>query len=193
MPFHYQIVILQQPVHRKVKVKNKIPEYCKCNYLKIKHVLSLISYIAIPGPPVDFTVTQVERVPGGGSVNIAASWMLPFGFEQIDIANYTLRAVSSDMGSTSKSVDGRSTNTILMLPETNNPQMSTTFTVDITATNLCGETGSAATAIYILSSSMLIYSLCHLMILLACVRSLFVAYQYLTRDITWEKSVVLDS
>ena len=52
---------------------------------------------AVPAAPLNVTVNQVERVSGGGSVTITASWIRPPNFELFDIDHYDIN-VSSTSG-----------------------------------------------------------------------------------------------
>ena len=45
--------------------------------------------------PLNVTVNQVERVSGGGSVTITASWIRPPNFELFDIDRYDINVSST--------------------------------------------------------------------------------------------------
>ena len=107
----------------------------------------------LPAAPLNVTVNQVERVSGGGSVTITASWLRPPNFEQFDIDHYDIN-VSSTSGVQQMpiTVNGSSTSAVFTVAENlRNVHPSTTFTITISARNRCGENGPAATASYTLS------------------------------------------
>ena len=106
-----------------------------------------------PAAPLNVTVNQVERVSGGGSVTITASWIRPPNSELFDIERYDINVTStSGIQQMAVTVNGGSTSTMFTVAENpSNVQPSTTFTITISAVNLCGDTGKAATESYTLS------------------------------------------
>ena len=100
----------------------------------------------VPTAP-NITVYQVERVSGGGSVTITASWTRPPNFGQFDIDRYNIN-VSSTLGVQHMTTAcGNCTSTVITVSENpDNVVMSTTFATTITAVNFCGETGRTDTA-----------------------------------------------
>ena len=107
----------------------------------------------VPAAPLNVTVNQVERVSGGGSVTITASWIQPPNFELFDIEHYNIN-VSSTPGiqQMAITVNGGSTSAMFTVAENpSNVRPSTTFVITISARNRCGETGPTATASYTLS------------------------------------------
>ena len=106
-----------------------------------------------PAAPLNVAVNQVERVSGGGSVTITASWIRPPNYELFDIDRYDIN-VSSTSGIQQMAVTVNGGSTSAMFTVTENPsnvRPSTTFTISISARNRCGETGPTATASYTLS------------------------------------------
>ena len=100
-----------------------------------------------PAAPLNVTVNQVERVSGGGSVNITASWIRPPNFELFDIDRYDISVSSTSGVQNMTTACGQCTSTVITVSENpNNVQMNTTFTATIAAVNLCGENGPTATA-----------------------------------------------
>ena len=86
--------------------------------------------------------------------------MQPQNFHQFDIDRYyiTVNSTSGDQHITTAC--GQCTNTVLTVSDDrNNMRVQTTFTVTISARNLCEETGPTATASYTLSklSSIMLY------------------------------------
>ena len=107
---------------------------------------------AVPSAPLNVTVSQVERVSGGGSVTITASWIRPPNYELFDIDRYDI-SVSSTSGvqQMAITVNGSSTSTVITVAENpSNVRLSTTFTITISAGNRCGENGPTANASYTL-------------------------------------------
>ena len=106
-----------------------------------------------PAAPLNVAVSQVERVSGGGSVTITASWIRPLNYELFDIDHYDINVSStSGIQHMAITVNGSSTSTVITVTE--NPSdvcLSTTFTITISARNRCGENSPAATASYTLS------------------------------------------
>ena len=98
-------------------------------------------------------MNQVERVSGGGSVTITASWIRPPNFEQFDIDRYDINVSStSGIQHMAITVNGSSTSTVITVTENlGDVRLSTTFTITISARNRCGENSPAATASYTLS------------------------------------------
>ena len=77
---------------------------------------------------------------------------------------------------------GECTSTVITVSENpNNVQMKTTFTVIITAVNLCGETSSTATASYTLSK------LQQLLLNTSTLVSVLMCLSLKTRHIRWQK------
>ena len=108
---------------------------------------------AVPAAPLNVTVNQVERVSGGGSVTITASWIQPPNFELFDVDRYNINVSStSGVQLMAITVIGSSNSTAITVAENpSNVRPSTTFTITISARNRCGENGPAATASYTLS------------------------------------------
>ena len=106
-----------------------------------------------PAAPLNVTVNQVERVPGGGSVTITASWIRPPNYELFDIDRYNINVSStSGVQQMAITVNGGSNSTVITVAENpSNVHPSTTFTITISARNRCGENGPAGTAFYTLS------------------------------------------
>ena len=106
-----------------------------------------------PTASLDFTVNQVERVSGGGSVTITASWIQPPNFELFDIERYGINVSStSSIQQMAVTVNGGNTSEMFTVAENpSNVHPSTTFTITISARNRCGENGPTATASYTLS------------------------------------------
>ena len=97
-------------------------------------------------------VNQVERVSGGGSATIRASWIRPPNYELFDIDRYDINVSSTSGIQQMTTACGQCTSTVITVNENpNNVQMNTTFTATIAAVNLCGETGPTGTASYTLS------------------------------------------
>ena len=106
-----------------------------------------------PAAPLNVTVNQVERVSGGGSVTITASWIRPPNFELFDIDRYDIN-VSSTSGvlQMAITVNGGNNSTMFTVAENpSNVRPTTTFTISISARNRCEENGPIATASYTLS------------------------------------------
>ena len=106
----------------------------------------------LPAAPLNVTVNQVERVSGGGSVTITASWLHPPNFEQFDIDHYDIN-VSSTSGrrQIAITVNGSSNSAMFTVAENpSNVRPSTTFTITVSARNRCGENGPTAAASYTL-------------------------------------------
>ena len=106
-----------------------------------------------PAAPLNVTVNQVERVSGGGSVTITASWIRPPNFELFDIEHYNINVSStSGIQQMAITVNGESNSTVFTMSENpTNVRPSTTFTITISARNRCGENGPIVTASYTLS------------------------------------------
>ena len=107
----------------------------------------------LPAAPLNVTVNQVERVSGGGSVTITASWIRPPNFEQFDIDHYDINVSStSGIRQIAITVNGSSNSAMFTVAENpSNVRPSTTFTITVSARNRCGENGPTATASYTLS------------------------------------------
>ena len=106
----------------------------------------------IPTVPLNVAVNQVERVSRGGNTTIRLGWMQPQNFDQFDIDRYDIIVNSTSSVLNMTTACGECTSTVITVSEnTNNVQMSTTFTVTIAAVSLCGEAGPTATASYTLS------------------------------------------
>ena len=109
-------------------------------------LLVLLSCVVVrPDLPASFTVDEITRAPG--NVTITASWMIPPNFGRFDIDRYDIN-VSSTSGIQEMTIaNGTSTNITLTVDENpSNVEQNTTFTMTIAAVNLCGVTGSVATA-----------------------------------------------
>ena len=118
----------------------------------------------VPAAPLNVTVNQVERVSGGGSVTITASWIRPPNYELFDIDHYDINVSStSGIQQMAITVIGDSNSTVYTVAEDpSNVHPSTTFTISISARNRCGENGPTATASYTLSMFWCSYSVsCH--------------------------------
>ena len=127
---------------------------------------------AVPAAPLNVTVNQVERVSGGGSVTITASWIRPPNYELFDIDRYDINVSStSGVQQMAITVNGSSNSAMLTVAENpSNVHTSTTFTITISARNRCGENGPSANASYTLSklcSSMSVSVICCRDVLLA--------------------------
>ena len=109
-----------------------------------------------PAAPLNVTVNQVERVSGGGSVTITASWIRPPNYELFDIDRYDINVSStSGIQQMAITVNGGSTSAMFTVAENpSNVHPSTTFTITILARNRCGENGPIVTASYTLSKFM---------------------------------------
>ena len=107
----------------------------------------------VPAAPLNVTVNQVERVSGGGSVTITASWLRPPNYELFDIDRYDINVSStSGIQQMAITVNGSSNSTAITVTENpSNVYPSTTFTITISARNRCGLNGPTATASYTLS------------------------------------------
>ena len=106
---------------------------------------------AVPAAPLNVTVNQVERVSGGGSVTITASWIQPPNYELFDIDRYDINVSSTSGIQQMASACGECTNTTVTVSENpGNVHLSTTFTITISARNRCGENGPTAAASYTL-------------------------------------------
>ena len=108
---------------------------------------------AVPAAPLNVTVNQVERISGGGSVTITASWIQPPNFALFDIDRYDINVSStSGIQQMAITVNGGSNSTVFTVTEDPSSVLpSTTFTITISARNRCGENGPTATASYTLS------------------------------------------
>ena len=98
-------------------------------------------------------MNQVERVSGGGSVTITASWIRPPNYDQFDIDRYDINVSStSGIQQMAITVNGGSNSTVITVAENpSNVHPSTTFIVTISARNRCGVNGPTANASYVLS------------------------------------------
>ena len=107
---------------------------------------------AVPAAPLNVTVNQVERVSGGGSVTITASWIRPPNYELFDIDRYDINVSSTSGVQQMATACGECTNiTVTVAENPSNVHLSTTFTITISARNRCGENGPSATVSYTLS------------------------------------------
>ena len=106
-----------------------------------------------PAAPLNVAVSQVERVSGGGSVTITASWIRPPNYELFDIDHYDINVSStSGLQQMAITVNGGSNSTVITVAENpSNVRPSTTFAVTISARNRCGENSPIANASYTLS------------------------------------------
>ena len=78
--------------------------------------------------------------------------MRPQNFGQFDIDRYDISVTLTSDVQNMTTACGECTSSVITVSENpNNVQMNTTFTVTISAVNLCGETGPTATASYTLS------------------------------------------
>ena len=102
----------------------------------------------LPAALLNVTIKQVERVSGGGSVTITASWLRPPNFEQFDIDHYDINVSStSGVRQMAITVNGSSNRAMFTVAENpSNVHPSITFTITVSARNRCGENGPAATA-----------------------------------------------
>ena len=106
----------------------------------------------VPAAPLNVTVNQVERVSGGGSVTITASWIRPPNYELFDIDHYNINVTSTSGVQHMTIACGECTNTTVTVADNpSNVHPSTTFTITISARNRCGENGPAANTSYTLS------------------------------------------
>ena len=107
----------------------------------------------VPTAPLNVTVNQVERVSGGGSITITASWIQPPNYELFDIEHYYINVSStSGIQQMAITVNGGSTSAMFSVAENpSNVHPSTTFVITISARNRCGENGPIVTASYTLS------------------------------------------
>ena len=114
----------------------------------------------VPAAPLNVTVNQVERISGGGSVTITASWIRPPNYELFDIDRYGINVSStSGIQQMAITVNGGSNSTVFTVAENpSNVHPSTTFTITISARNRCGENGPTATASYTLSKFWRMYT-----------------------------------
>ena len=115
---------------------------------------------AVPAVPLNVTVNQVERISGGGSVTITASWIQPPNFALFDIDRYDINVSStSGIQQMAITVNGGSNSTVFTVGEDpSSVHPSTTFTITISARNRCGENGPIATASYTLSKFWRMYT-----------------------------------
>ena len=105
----------------------------------------------IPTVPLNVTV-DAERTSRGGNTVIRLGWMRPPNFDQFDIDRYDISVTSTSGIQNMTTACGQCTNAVITVSENpNNVQMNTTFTINISAINLCGETGPTGTASYTLS------------------------------------------
>ena len=105
-----------------------------------------------PAAPLNVTVNQVERVSGGGSVTITASWIRPPNFELFDIDRYDINVSSTSGIQHTTTACGECTNTTVTVAEDpSSVRPSTTFIITISARNRCGENGPTSNASYTLS------------------------------------------
>ena len=105
-----------------------------------------------PTAPLNVAVNRAEGVSLSGSVNLRLAWVQPQNFDQFDIDYYIITVTSTSSLQNMTTACGQCTSTVITVSENpNNVQMNTTFNITITALNLCGETGSTATASYTLS------------------------------------------
>ena len=107
----------------------------------------------VPAAPLNVTVNQVERVSGGGSVTITASWIRPPNFGQFDIDRYDINVSStSGIQQMAITVNGGSNSTVITVAENpSNVRLSTNLTITISARNRCGQNSPATNASYTLS------------------------------------------
>ena len=92
--------------------------------------------------------------------------MQPQNFGQFDIDRYYITVNSTSGAQHLTTACGQCTNNVITVSDDrNNMQMETTFTVTISARNLCGETGPTATASYTLSKLLLVMldHICHVL------------------------------
>jgi len=93
----------------------------------------------------------VDGVVRGLDTIITASWTNSPNFEQFEIARYDISVSSTSGVQMMAMANGTSTNITLTVNENpSNVEQTTTFTMTIAAINLCWETGSVATASYVL-------------------------------------------
>ena len=95
---------------------------------------------------------SAERLSRRGNTTIRLGWMRPRNFDQFDIDRYDISVTSTSGIQNMTTACGQCTTTVIAVSENpNNVRMNTTFTVTITAVNLCRETGPTGTASYALS------------------------------------------
>ena len=127
--------------------------------------LHYILITAVPAVPLNATVNQVERVSGGGSATITASWIRPPNFELFDIDCYNINVSSTSGVQHLTTACGVCTNTTVTVAENaSNVHPSTTFTITISARSRCNETSPTATATYTLSKLYLVTPLQHVVL-----------------------------
>ena len=127
--------------------------------MNVKLIQHCFLMAEIPTVPVSVTLIP-ERVSRRGSTVIRVSWMRPHNFDQFDIDRYDIIVTSTSGMQNMTTACGECTSTVITVSENpNNVRMNTTFTVTIAAVNLCGETGSTATASYSLSKLPLLLAL----------------------------------
>ena len=97
---------------------------------------------AVPAAPLNVTVNQVERVSGGRSVTITASWIRPANYELFDIDRYDINVSSTSGVQHMTAACGECTSIVIAVNE--NPNSNVTVT--IAAINQCGEASPTATA-----------------------------------------------
>ena len=97
-------------------------------------------------------IVSAERLSRRGNTTIRLAWMRPQNFDQFDIDRYDITVTSTSGIQNMTTACGECTSTVITVSENpNNVRMNTTFTVTITAVNLCRETGPTGTASYALS------------------------------------------
>ena len=113
-------------------------------------IVICLSYLVLPTAPT--VMGQVERTSGGGNVTIRVSWERPQNFDQFDIDRYDITLSSTSGIENMATACGECTNTTVIVSENpSNVQISTTFTITITARSRCNETGAIDIVSYTLS------------------------------------------
>ena len=90
---------------------------------------------AVPGPPKELSVEYDLSTE-----SLTIIWQPPENLGNFDLANYTVNVTSNSGTATSARVQARTLN----LPVVVERNRRATFNVTVTATNMCGQTGSAA-------------------------------------------------
>ena len=89
---------------------------------------------AVPDPPQELSVEY-----DASTESLTITWEPPENLGNFDLANYTVNVISNSGTDTTAQVHARTVN----LPVVVDRNRRATFIVTVTATNMCGQTGSA--------------------------------------------------